>query len=181
MTPAHAELNGISADAASTLISIIGCADMLSRLSVAVAVDRGVVSIRRVFDVSLLLNTAGMVGVSLTASLGYWPLAVSCCVSAACAGCFMSLTPLLLAEVAGVARLRSSYAFVLFAMGSMNLTVPYGYGVLRDVTGTWNTSYYVAAAGSAAVGLLCMFAMPASVVISDRKDAKINYSFKSNS
>ena len=180
MTPAHAELNGISADAASTLISVMGCADMISRLLVAVAIDRDVVSVRVVYNISLLLNTAGMVGVSLTASLGYWPLAVSCCVSATCAGCSLSLIPILLAEVAGVVRLRSSYAFVLFVMGSMNLIVPYGYGVLRDVTGTWNTSYYVAAAGSAAVGLLCVFAMPASVVISDRKDAKRNYSFKYN-
>lgn len=177
MTPAHAEHYGYSADVASSLISVVGVADFFSRIAIALAVDRGVASTRLMYTSSMFINAGALASVALVANygLGYWPLAISCGISASCAGCFMSLMPLILADIAGVERLRASYAMVLCAMGLSNIAAPYGYGALRDVTGAWDTSYYVAASGSLAVGLLCALAIPTAKTIADRMDKARNY------
>ena len=169
MTPPQAELNGYSADTASLLVSVMGIADIVSRLTVGFATRY--VSATRIYHASMVVNAAALTFMAAFGDLHYAYMAAAVAVSAACAGCYLCLLPVVLSHVLGIRRLRSSFALVMCFCGLTNLSVPYAYGMLRDLTGSWNASLYFCASMSGFVALLICL-LPVARRYSDRMDKR---------
>ena len=180
MTSSHAEDCGNTPTMASLAMSIMSVSDIFSRVLGGLVINSGRVKVTTLYVAVLAVNTAALSSVAAFGHLNYATLVVSLTVSSACAGCAVSLMPVLLGNALGVHRVRSAYALVSFASGALNLTIPYAFGVLKDVTGTWNASFYMCASISGAVALLNLVSMGVARKWADSMDARRMLNHKVN-
>ena len=169
MTAPHAVEIGFTPTTASLVISSLGVSDIISRLMAGVLVNRGVVTSVHLYGWSLAVNGFTTAAVAWLGRMHLAGLVFASNVSAACAGCYISLLPMVLADALGVRRVRSGFALVTMACGLFNLSVPYCFGALKDITGTWDASLYLCAAISCAIALM-QGALPLARKYADRMD-----------
>ena len=169
MSPPQAEVYGYSSFQASLLITIIGVVDVVSRIAAGIIAQS--YSPLRIYHASIAVNGVAMACVPLLGRTHYVAMVTTCALSAACAGVFIPLLPIVLGRVAGVPRLHSSYGITMLFVGVCHLVIPAGLGYLRDATGSWDTSYYACAAICAALSALS-FSSRFAKRYSDEMDAE---------
>ncbi|KAK2174644.1 hypothetical protein NP493_784g01005 [Ridgeia piscesae] len=152
MATPHAEQLGFTHTKAALLVSIMGGADMVSRVGLGVFADSKIVKTQHLFHASLALST---VVLFILPSLKTYPAVASALVLFAVAGGgYISLLPTLLAEALGVERMSTTFGIAVMTCGLGDLITPAVMGRLRDVTGTWDASFYTCGALMAVVTFL---------------------------
>ncbi|KAI0221208.1 Monocarboxylate transporter 14 [Lamellibrachia satsuma] len=151
VTP-HAEQLGFTPTGAALLVSIMGVADIVSRVGVGAFADMNLVKKQHMYHASLALSC--LVFCALPSLKTYLAVSVACVLFAVAGGGYFSLFPTLLADALGIERLSTTYGMAAIFVGAGVLTVPTFMGKLRDVTGTWDTSFYACGGLMAAVTFL---------------------------
>ncbi|KAI0221209.1 hypothetical protein LSAT2_027402 [Lamellibrachia satsuma] len=152
MATPHAEQLGFSRAKAALLISMMGAADMFSRVATGVFADLNFVRKRHIFHASLALSS--VVFLVLPSLKTYPTIAIACVLFSVAGGGYISVLPTLLAEELGIERIHTTFGMSLLIVGCADLVVPAVMGKLRDITGTWDGSFYACGGLMAAVSFL---------------------------
>ncbi|KAI0207985.1 hypothetical protein LSAT2_007316 [Lamellibrachia satsuma] len=155
MATPHAEQLGFSLAKAALLVSMMGAADMFSRVAMGVFADLNFVRKRHIFHASLAMSS--VVFLVLPSLKTYSTLVVACVVFSVVGGGYISIFPPLLADELGIERLHTTFGMASLIIGCTDLVVPAVMGKLRDITGTWDASFYACGGVMAAVTLLNLF------------------------
>ena len=122
MATPHAEQLGFSQTKAALLVSIMGGADMISRVGFGIFADSKIIKTQHMFHGSLALST---VVLFILPSLKTYPAVASALVLFAVAGGgIISLLPTLLAETLGIERLPATYGVSTMTIGFTSLVLP---------------------------------------------------------
>ena len=121
VTP-HAEQLGFSATGSAYLVSIMGVADIVSRVGVGVFADLGVVKKQHMYHASLALSCA--VFCAMPSLHSYLAVSTACVLFAIAGGGYFSLFPTLLADALGIERLSTTYGMAAIFVGGGVLIVP---------------------------------------------------------
>ena len=122
MATPHAEQLGVTQTKAALLVSIMGGADMISRVAFGFFADFKIVKTQHMFHASLAVST---VVLFLLPSLKTYPVvAIALVLFAVAGGVYISLLPTLLAEALGVERLPTTYGIAMLTIGCANFITP---------------------------------------------------------
>ena len=121
VTP-HAEQLGFTPTGAALLVSIMGVADIVSRVGVGVFADMHLVKKQHMYHASLALSC--LVFCALPSLKTYLAVSVACVLFAVAGGGYFSLFPTLLADALGIERLSTTYGMAAIFVGAGVLTVP---------------------------------------------------------
>ena len=122
MATPHAEQLGFSRAKAALLISMMGAADMISRVATGVFADLNFVRKRHIFHASLALSS--VVFLVLPSLKTYPTLAIACVLFSVAGGGYISVLPTLLAEELGIERIHTTFGMALLTVGCADLVVP---------------------------------------------------------
>ncbi|KAJ8972060.1 hypothetical protein NQ317_010929 [Molorchus minor] len=138
----HMTRIGYTDEQASVVLSVIGLANTVGMVGLGWAGDR--LNVAKTYAVCLIL--CGItVGTMMFFANNYIALIISSALFGLFfASCF-SLTPSLLAQLVSLDDFTMAYGLVLLCDGIGNLTGPPLAGMLFDLTGSWEQSFYQAA------------------------------------
>ena len=118
----HAEQIGVSSTRAAMLVSIMGVADIVSRVGVGIIADLNIIKKQHMYHASMALSCA--VFCVLPSLKTYFSMSVACVLFAIAGGGYFSLFPTLLADSLGIERLSTTYGMAVIFVGAGVLTVP---------------------------------------------------------
>lgn len=148
----YARDRGMSAGAAAWLVGLLGGASVLSRIGFGALTNR--LGTFRLFRLGVLLFPVGYL-IWLVAGASYPMLLLFVLVLGAGYGCFVAVSPLVLADRFGVVGLGSVLGLFYTSQGLGGLIGPPVAGRLIDATGSYRVPMVVALAfGAASVALL---------------------------
>ncbi|KAI0239773.1 Monocarboxylate transporter 12 [Lamellibrachia satsuma] len=137
--PQHTQQLGVSKTDAVWIVSIVGFADLGSRLCIGGFADLNLFRKRHIFQFSIFgCGLAFCVAPLITS---YPLLAADCAVMSFAAGSFVTLAPVLLTEGLGAENLSTAYGFSNMCDALPYLFAPPLVSSLRDATGSWNGSF----------------------------------------
>ncbi|GFO16902.1 monocarboxylate transporter 14 [Plakobranchus ocellatus] len=137
--PADAEMKGHDRTTSALLLSIIGITDLLGRLCMGSFADLKLVDRRYLLSASTLFSGALCLLLPLLTS--FWEIAAFAIVYGFCAGAYVTLIPVVIADNLGLENLGQALGLVTTAMAVLFLPGPYLAGYIRDATGTWSYSF----------------------------------------
>ena len=118
----HAEQIGCSSTRAAMLVSIMGVADIVSRVGVGIIADLNIIKKQHMYHASMALSC--VVFCVLPSLKTYFAMSVACVLFAIAGGGYFSLFPTLLADSLGIERLSTTYGMAVIFVGAGVLTVP---------------------------------------------------------
>ena len=118
----HAEQIGCSSTRAAMLVSIMGVADIVSRVGVGIIADLNFIKKQHLYHASMALSC--VVFFVLPSLKTYFAMSVACVLFAIAGGGYFSLFPTLLADSLGIERLSMTYGMAVIFVGAGVLTVP---------------------------------------------------------
>lgn len=136
---------GVSFSRAVTMISLSSIADLVGRLTLPLAADRGYISRQTLVTVTFLCLGSLFVLVPLASS--YATLFTFATAIAFCIGIVMCLVSVLLAEYVGVDRVSMAYGMVSGFSGVTSLFKPLIIGYFRDVIGAYDKLFIICGSG----------------------------------
>ena len=122
MATPHAEQLGFSLAKAALLISMMGAADMFSRVATGVFADLNFVRKRHIFHASLAMSS--VVFLVLPSLKTYPTLAIACVLFSVAGGGYISIFPPLLADELGIERLHTTFGMASLIIGCTDFVVP---------------------------------------------------------
>ncbi|XP_076457514.1 monocarboxylate transporter 5-like [Babylonia areolata] len=145
---------GVGASEAAYLISIIGMANTIGRVAV------GFVSDQSWADCLLINNVALMIGGATTCCVPFFSdypvFAVYAYIFGTSIAVFVSLRSIIMVELMGLQKLTNAFGLVIMFQGiSTFIGAPIA-GMLSDLTGDYNISFYVAGMFLALSGVICI-------------------------
>ncbi|XP_011301364.1 monocarboxylate transporter 9-like [Fopius arisanus] len=146
---------GFSETDASMLISVIGITNMLGEIFLGWAGDKVWVNASIVYAVCMILCGAVTSIIPLVVRHYYALCAVSGAFGIFIAANY-SLTSIILVEVITLERFTNAYGLLLLVQGIANLMGPPLAGLLYDITGTYDLSFYLAGFFIGLSGILLM-------------------------
>ena len=122
MATPHAEQLGFTHTKAALLVSIMGGADMISRVGLGVFADCKIVKTQHLFHASLAVSS--VVLFILPSLKTYAAVASALVLFAVAGGGYISLLPTLLAEALGVERMSTTFGIAVLTCGVVDLITP---------------------------------------------------------
>nr|XP_050028359.2 monocarboxylate transporter 9-like [Dermacentor andersoni] len=138
---------GISFSRAITMLSISSVADLVGRLTLPLAADRGYIGRQTLLTVSFLC--LGSLFVLLPMASSYVTVFAFATAIAFCIGVAICLFSVLLAEYVGIERVSMAYGMVSGFSGVTSLFKPLIIGYFRDVVGAYDKLFIIC--GSAVI------------------------------
>lgn len=139
---------------ASTLLSVIGITNTIGMIVLGWAGDQPWMNVTKTY--AFCLAMCGLATAAMPFCIKSWPLLVT---ASALFGVFFastfSFTPVILVQLIPLDRFTLAYGLILMCQGIGNLIGPPIAGWLFDVTGSWYTSFYMAAGWIVVSGVLC--------------------------
>lgn len=161
----HLTRHGYSESDASGVISVIGVTNMIGMIGLGWAADQPWLHVCKTYAVCLVLC-----GISCTAMMLFTDNYVMLMISSACFGLFFSsnysFTPALVVDIISLEKFTNAYGLILLSQGIGNLLGPPIAGLIFDLTGNWEQSFWQAGFWIIVAGILL-------VVIPYTKDRKI--------
>ena len=141
LIPAHAVHYGVDETKASLLLSVIGIADTIGRLSSGFCFDfRRIRPLRiHIYNFCILLTAATIYGWAFVTT--FESLLVFCVLHGLVNGLVVSQRAVVVADIMGVEKLSSSFGLTVFCQGFGALLGPLVAGLLRDFTGNYIASF----------------------------------------
>lgn len=170
MVPPHAEQLHFASTSAALLVSIMGVFDFFARVGVGWFADKNFVKKKHILHASMALSGLTLFLVPLLTSYEF--LAVTLALSAASGGMFVLLLPTLLADSLGIQHLPMAYGISNLFVGCACFVSPTVLGMLKDLTGRWDASFFACGSAMSAVTLLYFVEPWALRVARRRLDAK---------
>lgn len=136
---------GVSFSKAITMLSLSSIADLVGRLTMPLAADRGYVTRQTLITVTFLCLGSLFVLVPLAST--YAILFAFATAIAFCIGVVMCLVSVLLAEYVGVDRVSMAYGMVSGFSGVTSLFKPLIIGYFRDVVGAYDKLFIICGSG----------------------------------
>ena len=122
MATPHAEQLGFNHTKAALLVSIMGGADMISRVGLGVFADSKIIKTQHLFHASLALSS--VVLFILPSLKTYAAVASALVLFSVAGGGYISLLPTLLAEMLGVERMSTTFGIAVLTCGVGDLITP---------------------------------------------------------
>ncbi|KAK5640858.1 hypothetical protein RI129_009405 [Pyrocoelia pectoralis] len=161
----HLTRHGYSESDASGVISIMGVSNMIGMIGLGWAADQSWLHVCKTYAVCLVFC-----GISCTAMMLFTDNYVMLMISSACFGLFFSstcsFTPALLIDIISMEKFTNAYGLILLSEGIGNLLGPPIAGLIFDLTGNWEQSFWQAGLWIVVAGVLLL-------VIPYTKDRKI--------
>ncbi|XP_077534917.1 monocarboxylate transporter 12-like isoform X2 [Haemaphysalis longicornis] len=132
---------GVSLSHAVTMISVSSIADLVGRLALPAAADRGSFTSRTLLTVTFF--HLGTLFLTLPLAWGYWWLFAFASAIAFCIGTSVSVFSVLVAEYLGIARQSMAYGMVSAFTGITSLFKPFVVGYFRDSVGSYDRLFMV--------------------------------------
>ncbi|KAF5282491.1 hypothetical protein FQR65_LT14261 [Abscondita terminalis] len=152
----HLTRNGYSESEASVVISVIGVTNTIGMIGLGWAGDQPWLHISKTYAVCLILC-----GISCTSMMLFTDTYVMLLISAACFGLFFSsnysFTPALVVDIISLDKFTNAYGLILLSQGIGNLLGPPLAGLLFDLTGNWEQSFWQAGLWIVIAGILLLF------------------------
>ncbi|XP_005113013.3 monocarboxylate transporter 12 [Aplysia californica] len=170
--PAHAFLNGQSADSSALLLSIVGITDLLGRVVFGYLSDLSFLRTRRRYGYIICMYITGSL-TALSSVLTSFPgLAVYAAMFGLFAGSYVALIAVMFKDALGDERLGKAFSLVNLISSVTVLTGPLICGRLRDTTGTWEAAL-VFCGVSALCGASLLLLFPLAQRLKDRMEDRM--------
>lgn len=143
---------GVSFSRAITMLSMSSVADLVGRLTLPLAADRGYISRQTLLTVSFLC--LGSLFVLLPMASSYVTVFAFATAIAFCIGVAICLFSVLLAEYVGLDRVSMAYGMVSGFSGVTSLFKPLIIGYFRDVVGAYDKLFIICGSGVVLGGLI---------------------------
>ncbi|XP_070201574.1 monocarboxylate transporter 5-like [Littorina saxatilis] len=144
---------GISATKAAFLISIIGIANTISRVVVGFVSDQPWADCLIINNVALIV--AGVSTCFVPFLEAYSLFAAYTFIFGTSIAIFVSLRSIIMVELMGLEKLTNAFGLVIMCQGISSFVGAPIAGVLSDITGDYNISFYVAGICLGLSGLIC--------------------------
>lgn len=145
---------GMARSQAAFLISIIGIANTVARVAAGWVSDQPWADCLVVNNIALILGGGATMLCPFCTSyalLATYSFVFGCCIAA-----FVSLRSIIMVDLMGIDKLTNAFGLVTMCQGlSAFIGAPIA-GALKDATGTYNISFYVAGSTLAAAGAICI-------------------------
>ncbi|XP_052104717.1 monocarboxylate transporter 12-B-like isoform X2 [Mytilus californianus] len=131
--------NGVSPERVASLISIVNACDFTGRLMNGVITDRKILKNHQSIIITLSVTTVCLALSPLYTE--YWHFVLLAVIAGFCAGGIFAMTPSVVADFLGIDNFRSAMGILVLGQGvTLGCSAPF-IGYLRDVTGTYITSF----------------------------------------
>ncbi|KAJ9587826.1 hypothetical protein L9F63_018750 [Diploptera punctata] len=145
--------NGYTEQEASTLLSVIGFTNFVGMIFLGWAGDQPWMNITKSYAVLLIL--CGITTLLMPIFVvNYWILTVTVALFGLFFASNFSFTPPILVQLIPLERFTTAYGLMLLCQGIGNLLGPPLGGLMFDITGTWDLSFYVAGVWIIVAGVL---------------------------
>ena len=138
--PSHAKQIGLPSSNASYLLSISAIFDLAGRLSLGFILDLNLFP--KYIGYALMMFISGVSALLLPSTETFTQVAICMGFNGLGSGGWFLMVPLLLAENLGVENIASSYGLARLFQSLTNFFGPILSGLMMDVTGSPNTSFY---------------------------------------
>lgn len=167
-----AESRGVSS--AASLLSIIGAANMVSRVILGYISDQAWVNRLYVYNTCLAICGAATFGCAFCYS--YTSLAVYAAFYGAMVGAYVGLTSVILVDLLGLDRLTNAFGLLLLFQGIASLVGPPIAGFMYDSTLSYSPAFFMAGVAIFLSGVM-LFVIPSMQnCIAKRKEKQLNRS-----
>ncbi|KAI5703978.1 hypothetical protein M8J75_000641 [Diaphorina citri] len=167
-----AEQRGVTRSNASSLISIVGAANMVSRVILGYISDRPCVN--RLYIYNGCLAICGAATVICAFCYNYVELAIYAGVFGAMIGAYVGLTSVILVDLLGLDRLTNAFGLLLLFQGIASLVGPPIAGFLYDSTLSYSPAFFLAG-GAIFVSGVMLFVIPSlQSYLLKRKEKKLS-------
>lgn len=139
----HLKRNGHSEDEGSFLLSIIGITNTIGMIGLGWAGDQPWMNVSKTYTCCLIACGVATCLMSFLTYNYYFMIIVSAAFGLFFASNF-SFTPVILVELIPLERFTTAYGLSLLCQGIGNLLGPPLAGLLFDITGTWDLSFFMA-------------------------------------
>ncbi|KAB0793466.1 hypothetical protein PPYR_13086 [Photinus pyralis] len=137
----HLTRHGYTEAEASGVISVIGVTNTIGMIALGWAADQPWMHVSKTYAVSLILC-----GISCAAMMLFTDNYVCLMISAAFFGLFFSsnysFTPAMVVDIISLEKFTNAYGLILLSQGIGNLLGPPVAGLIFDLTGSWNQSFW---------------------------------------
>ncbi|VDI54640.1 Hypothetical predicted protein [Mytilus galloprovincialis] len=131
--------NGVSPERVASLVSIVNACDFTGRLVNGLITDRKILKNHQSILITLSITTVCLALSPLYTE--YWHFVLLAVIAGFCAGGIFAMTPSVVADFLGIDNFRSAMGILVLGQGvTLGCSAPF-IGYLRDVTGTYITSF----------------------------------------
>ncbi|CAB3398406.1 unnamed protein product [Caenorhabditis bovis] len=148
------QIPGITTEAKAFIISFIGVCNIAGRIGCGYIADHPRVSALVVNNVALVV--AGLATMAVPHFTAYWHFVVYCIPFAFGIAVFAALRSVICVELLGVENLNKGFGFMMFFMGVGAVVGSPMAAYIRELTGSYNISFYVMGSIMAISGLICI-------------------------
>ncbi|KAF5289772.1 hypothetical protein FQA39_LY03689 [Lamprigera yunnana] len=172
----HLTRHGYTESEASVVISVIGVTNTIGMIGLGWAGDQPWLNIRKTYTACLILC-----GISCTSMMLFTDTYILLIISAACFGLFFSsnysFTPALVVDIISLDKFTNAYGLILMSQGIGNLLGPPIAGLIFDLTGNWEQSFWQAGIWIVVAGILLslMLFTENRTLCCSRKNGDSNY------
>ena len=149
-------MEGVTADQAAILLSIIGIANTLGRILCGFVADFAWVDSLCVINISFLLTAASILLFPFLTT--FTEFVILSLVFGVCIASLITLTSIVLVDVLGLERLTSAFGLLTMFRGLATIMGPPIAGLVYEATGSYSPAFYVAATFLLLAGLVSILA-----------------------
>lgn len=155
--PALVSTCGLSELQGSSLISVMGISDAVSRIVMSVVLDLPMIKPYRMHAFNSIPFIAVVVSILYVTMTQFWQFALLCGLYGSLTGVYISQYSVIIIEIVGMDKLHNAIGIVLCVSGISALVAPTLGGLLKDVLGSYTPAFYLGSAGLLISGSVMAF------------------------